>query len=411
MKMVVTTKKESKGGDIQKLLSKIPFTTTGIKGELHIPGHSFAGPGTNLQLRLNSDDTPKEWSIPIDRDDAIAYQHDLAYREAERAGDDLTKKHDADRLMLQQLNAITDPTIRERLDRLLIKAAIGAKLKLGIGLNGETNKQRLADELHKPYRKPPMLLKVKVFGKDEIWSCDLVEMPIENLGRGGKYKYILTVIDLYTRYAWAIPLRDKTGNTVKEAFRKIFKDSGRNPKKLWCDRGKEFYNGVMKNFLKGNSIEIYSTNNDGKTVVVERLNRSLKQIMWKRFTVQGNQKWVGILTELVNQYNNKVHRMIKTTPTIASENPDKIKDLINENNYENENKMKKTRRKFSVGNRVRIYKYQYIFTKGFVSKWSDEIFKISEVLSTVPVTYRIRALDGEEIEGTFYENELQKTEF
>ena len=172
--------------------------------------------------------------------------------------------------MLQQLNAITDPTIRERLDRLLIKAAIGTKLKLGIGVNSE----QLADELHKPYRKPPMLLKVKVFGKDEIWSCDLVEMPHEYLGRGGKYKYILTVIDLYTRYAWSIALRDKTGNTVKEAFEKIFKESSRKPAKLWCDRGKEFYNGVMKKFLKDNNIVIYSTYNDGKAVVVERFNRT-----------------------------------------------------------------------------------------------------------------------------------------
>jgi transcription antitermination factor NusG len=103
--------------------------------------------------------------------------------------------------------------------------------------------------------------------------------------------------------------------------------------------------------------------------------------------------------------------MIKTTPTIASNNPDKIKDLINRNNYENENKIKKKSPKFSVGDHVRIYKYQYIFTKGFVSKWSNEIFKISEIVSSVPVTYRIKDLEGEEIEGRFYENELQRSEF
>ena len=413
----MTTNKFGRSIDIQSILSKLKFTTTGIPGELHIPGHSFTGPGTNLELRLNPDDTPKEWSKPIDRDDEIAYQHDLAYREA---GDDLSKKHKADRIMLQQLNAIVNPTIRERVDRVLIKAAIGTKLKLGIGLENEEKdfksklinyRNKLANELHKPYRKPPILLKVKVFGKDDIWSCDLVEMPVEHLGRGGKYKYILTVIDLYTRYSWAIPLRDKTGNNVKEAFEKIFKDSGRIPRKLWCDRGLEFYNKVMNTFLKENNITIYSTNNDGKAVVVERLNRTLKQMMWKRFTVQGNQKWFKILSELVNEYNNKMHRMIKTTPKYASENPDKIKDIINKNNYENENKIKKKKYKFSIGNRVRIYKYQYTFTKGFLSKWTHEIFKISEILPTVPVTYRIKALDGEAIQGRFYDNELQKTEF
>jgi ABC-type transport system substrate-binding protein len=127
--------------------------------------------------------------------------------------------------------------------------------------------------------------------------------------------------------------------------------------------------------------------------------------------VQGNQKWFSILQELVNQYNNKVHRMIKTTPKYASDNPDKIKKLTNENNYENDRRIKKKKNGFSIGNRVRIYKYQYTFTKGFVSKWTDEIFKISEILDTAPVTYRIKDLDGEEIEGRFYENELQKSEF
>jgi hypothetical protein len=165
----------------------------------------------------------------------------------------------------------------------------------------------------------------------------------------------------------------------------------------------------MKKFLEARGIKIYSTNNEGKAVVVERFNRTLKQMMWKRFTVQGNSKWVGILPELIKLYNNNVHRMIQTTPNIASENPDKIKDLINQNNLENENKRKTP--KFTVGDRVRIYKYQYQFTKGFVSKWTDEIFKIDEVIPTVPVTYRIKDLKGENIEGRFYENELQRTEF
>ena len=132
-------------------------------------------------------------------------------------------------------------------------------------------------------------------------------MPIENLGRSGKFKYILTVIDLYTRYAWAIPLKTKTSLEVKEAFEKIFKESNRRPKKLWIDRGGEF------NLMKKQNIEVYSTENQGKAVMVERLNRSLKEIMWKRFTVQGNQKWVKLLPEVVEIYNNRIHSSIKTT--------------------------------------------------------------------------------------------------
>ena len=174
--------------DSQNFLSKLPgLPWSKYPGEKHLPGYSYCGPNTRLDIRLDENNNPKLGEEPINRVDQTCYNHDLNYSAAD---DDLSKKHDADRIMLQQLNAITDPTIRERLDRLLIKAAIGAKLKLGIGLNPETHKQQLANELHKPYRKPPMLLKAKVFQMDEIWSCDLVEMPIENLGRGGKYKYI-----------------------------------------------------------------------------------------------------------------------------------------------------------------------------------------------------------------------------
>ena len=128
----------SSGGklDIQSLLSKLTFSTTGIPGELHLklPGlnaHSFSGPGTKLDLRLNPDDSPKDFSKPVNRVDEIAYRHDLDYREAV---DDLEKKHEADRIMLQHLDSISDPTIRERIERLIVKAALKTKLFLGIGI-------------------------------------------------------------------------------------------------------------------------------------------------------------------------------------------------------------------------------------------------------------------------------------
>src|SRR5436853_7879578 len=102
--------------------------------------------------------------------------------------------------MLQQLNAITDPTFRERLDRLIIKGALKAKLFVGVGL---------AEELHKPFRKPPHLLKVKVFAKDDIWSADLVEMPHENQGRSGTFKYIYKLISIYTLFMLGNLIRKK----------------------------------------------------------------------------------------------------------------------------------------------------------------------------------------------------------
>jgi hypothetical protein len=314
--------------------------------------------------------------------------------------------------MLKQLDAITDPTIRERLERLLIKGVIGTKLFLGVGLTEETNREKYADEIFKDYRRPPVYLKVKVFEKDEIWSADLVDMPKENLGRGGKYRYILTIIDLFTRYAWGIPLKTKTGSEVKQAFESIFR-SNRKPSKLWVDRGKEFYNKTMDSFLKQNNIELYSTNNEGKACVVERLNRTLKQFMWKKFLIQGNQKWVKILPSVLEYYNNKIHSSTRMSPIEASKYPAKIKETITNNNYENEDNMTKRQNKpkIKVGQKVIVYKWKNHFEKGYTAKWSTEVFKISRVLLTSPVTYEVKALDGEEILGRWYQNELQKSEF
>ena len=121
--------------------------------------------------------------------------------------------------MIQELKDISDSTFREKVERALVIRMLQGKVKLGMG-------QGYADELHHEFRKPKHLLKVKVFDKDEIWSADLVEMPKEN-----KYKYILTVIDLHTRCASAIPLPDKKGQTVAKAFQEIMDESGRKPNK------------------------------------------------------------------------------------------------------------------------------------------------------------------------------------
>src|SRR5947208_4807181 len=97
------------------------------------------------------------------------------------------------------------------------------------------------------------------------------------------------------------------------------------------------------------------------------------------------------------------------SPTEASKNPERLVQLISETNYENENTLKKNKPKFKLNDRVRIYKYQYKFTKGYVAKWSDEIFFVSEIVKTSPITYRLKDLNGEEIEGRFYTQELQHT--
>ena len=162
---------------------------------------------------------------------------------------DLESRHATDLQMIQELQSIPNPTFREKLERAIVIRLSRAKMKFGMGY---------ADELHREFRKTTHLLKVKVFDKDEIWSADLVE-----LRREPKFKHVLTVIDLYTKYAWAVPLPNKIGQTVAEAFKRIMNESGRKPKKVWLDKGIQFYN----QYVKALPFEIYSTLNDGKAVV------------------------------------------------------------------------------------------------------------------------------------------------
>ena len=388
--------KHHRGGklDIQQLSSKIPgFPWSKYSGEKHFLNHNFTGPGTNLEARLNQDDTPKEDSRPINRIDEAAYKHDLAYRDS----DDLAVRHEADIKMIYDMESIKNPTFRERLDRLVILPIIKAKVKLGIGFTNE----ELANEIHKEFRKPPFLRKVKVFNKDDIWSADLIHMPQEN-----GYKYVLTVIDIYTRFAWCKPLKTKSAKEVLNAFEEIINESNRKPNKLWTDEGKEF------NLIKSLDIKVYHTQNFGKAVMIERFNRTLTNKLWKQFTINQNQKWLKILQPTVDNYNNTIHTSIKQTPHDSSKNINLIKDIIRKNNFENENNEKiKKKPKFKINDRVRIFKYKHKFEKGYKGYWTNEIFTIYEILKTSPITYKIKDLNNEKIIGSFYENELQKTNF
>src|SRR5829696_4689785 len=126
------TVKQGASVDVQSFLSKIPGTPwSKYPGEKHLPGYQYCGPGMRLDIHLDENDRPLSGEEPINRVDQTCYRHDLDYRNAE---EDLSKKHKADRIKIQQLNLKTNPALRERLDRLLIKGIINSKLKLGVGL-------------------------------------------------------------------------------------------------------------------------------------------------------------------------------------------------------------------------------------------------------------------------------------
>ena len=125
------------------------------------------------------------------------------------------------------------------------------------------------------------------------------------------------VLDLFSKYGWIVPLKDKKGETVTEAFKTIFKE-GRNPQYLWTDKGKEYYNRDFKDLLQMHNITLYSTDKEERSSVREGWNRTIKTKMWKQFTVQGNTAYLDILPKILKQYNNTKHSSVKMTPVEAS---------------------------------------------------------------------------------------------
>jgi len=178
---------------------------------------------------------------------------------------------------------------------------------------------------------------------DDTWSADLVDMQAFSKYNKG-VKYLLTVIDIFSKYAWVIPLKNKTGESVTEAFEKIILE-GRLPVNLWVDEGKEFYNKKFESFLNKNKINMYHTFNEGKAVVIERFNRSLKRIMWKYFTANNTYTYLDNLQDMVDKYNKTKHSSIKMTPIEASKNLNK--GIVYFNLYGNL-KIPKSKAKFKI---------------------------------------------------------------
>ena len=239
-----------------------------------------------------------------------------------------------------------------------------------------------------------------------MWGCDLVEMQEWNYQNKG-FRYMLNIIDVFSKYAWSIPLKDKKGTTVAQSFKYIVKQSGRIPKHIWVDKGKEFYNKNMNDWLQENNIIRYSTFGEHKSAVVERFNRTLKEMMWKRFTAENTRKWIDMSDKLLHEYNNRLHSTIGMTPVKASLKENEMTVLQNIIN-----KIKvasRTKAKFKVGDKVRMSRTKALFEKGYLPNWSEEIYIIEKVQKTNPVTYKIKDLLGEVIEGSFYSEELQKT--
>ena len=258
-----------------------------------------------------------------------------------------------------------------------------------------------AYSLHKPVRRRFQRRKIYSRGIDYLWQADLVD--VSHLSdHNDNYKFLLTVIDVFSKTAWSIPLKRKDSKSVTEAFKSILADD-RKPLKLQTDKGKEFLNSTFQNMLREKGIQFYTSQNDDiKASIVERFNRTLKTKMWKYFTHRNTYKYIDVLQDLMHSYNHTYHRTIGRSPASV-----KVTDevTIHQRMYGSEDGPSEPTLK--VGDKVRISKTRRTFDKGYLPNWTEEIFTIHESIATTPPTYRLHDYDGEIIDGTFYDRELQ----
>ena len=224
----------------------------------------------------------------------------------------------------------------------------------GVNTKPAPQNQQLAEELHKPIIKNFKKRKIHAAFKDNIWGADLADMQL--LSRYNKgIRFLLCVIDIFSKYAWVGPLKDKKGVSIATAIQSILKQSYRKPNKIWVDKGSEFYKASFKKWLQDNDIVMYSTHNEGKSVVAERFIRTLKSKIYKHMTSISKNVYIDKLDDIVDEYNNTYHTAIKMKPI-------NVKD----NTYINTDKeINNKDPKFKVGDHVRISKYKNIFAKGY----------------------------------------------
>ena len=268
--------------------------------------------------------------------------------------------------------------------------------------------KELAKELHKPVRNKFPTRRVFAKAKDSTWGIDLADMGTWKTENDG-YSFILVIIDVFTRWADARPLKGKSADEVLKALLSICNESKRMPRALWADEGKEFQNSKMEIWRKTNNIDLYHTYGPHKSVIIERFQRTLKTKMWTELTSLNTHSWVPLLPELIAEYNNTIHRTLKMSPDKASLFPKKA--ATNWDEQKSAADKVPAVIKFNVDDWVRLSRVKNTFEKGYDEKWTREIYQIIKVLPTTPATYLLREYDGSPVSGSFYNEELQKVKY
>ncbi len=262
-----------------------------------------------------------------------------------------------------------------------------------------------SQSLHKEFHKGRRNISFARFKRYQfqIDLCFITDLAEWNDG----VKYLLTVIDCFTRFAFVKPLKDKTSKTVLKAFQEIIESLHDKPITIVCDKGTEFINKQFLDYCKSRNMKLISPVSNIHAAYVERFNRTIQNIIYKFLTEYSTNRYLDHLDKIVESYNLRYHRMIGMSPFEAENNPDAelyINNLITKRDSE----MKKMDPTLKIGDLVRIAKQKDKFSRGFNPQTHIEIFKIDRISENkkVPLYYLSNYNSNENIEGGFYRFEL-----
>ena len=254
------------------------------------------------------------------------------------------------------------------------------------------------------YSKPPKknyaTNKTDVYHIDDTWSLDILDLKDYGPENNRRYRYVLVTIDLFSKFGWKIPLKNKNAQTKKDFFEIILISSKRKPNLIETDRVKEFYNNIFQDFLNKNNIKLYSRNSSYGVVFAERYNLTIRNLLKKPVFEKGDGNWIDILQTITKQYNNRIHSSTKLTPIQASLKKNEgyvYKNLLD--------KRKKNKPKFQINDLVRTADLKKTFSKGDTTNWSYKLYKITETINDTIPSYKINNLPER-----YNESLLKKTE-
>ena len=247
--------------------------------------------------------------------------------------------------------------------------------------------------------------KTDVYHIDDIWSLDILDLKDYGPKNNRGYRYVLVVIDNFSKFGWTVPLKNKNAQTVKDSFENTSISSRRSPNLIESDRGKEFYNNIFQDFLSKNNIKLSSRNSSYGAVFAERFNRTIRDLLKRPVFEKRDGNWIDILPKITKQFNNRIHSSTKLTPTQASLKKNEgyvYKNLLD--------KRKKIKPKYEIGDLVRTADLKKTFSKGDTTNWSYKFYKITEIINDTIPSYHIDNLPERYNESLLKRTELSMKE-